>query len=72
MSDILQTLPKGLKEKEAGRIEVLWYVNSAETWMYDFLVALAKMPFQYKSYYWRFHTLENGFPNPLPDSLYKH
>lgn len=72
MSNAIQTLPKELSEKDGGRFEILWYVKNPEIWMFDFLIPLAKVPFQYKSFYWYFHTIENGFPAKYKKSKLNH
>ncbi len=72
MSDLIQTLPKEIKTEECGRAEILWYMHNPERWMFNFLLILAKLPFQYKSYFWYFHTLENYFPDKYPGSSLKH
>lgn len=51
MSNLLQTLPKTVTPEEAGRAEILWYVKEPETWMYDFLLVIAKAPFEIGSFF---------------------
>jgi hypothetical protein len=63
MSDIPQPLPDKLlnKKKEMSRIEILWYVRKLEIWMLKRILMLAKLPFEYKSFYWHWHTMSNVF-----------
>jgi len=76
MSSMVQTLPKTLSEKDAGRIELMWYVRNPEPWMFHFLIPLAKYPFIYKTFFWNLTTFENAdgslFPNPFLDSKLQH
>lgn len=72
MSDLIQSLPKGVDKAKMGRIELIWYVDKIEPWMFDFMLKLAKTPFEYKTFFWYFHTLENSFPSIYNKSKLNH
>jgi len=76
MSSVVQRLPKTLSEKDAGRIELMWYVRKPQLWMFHCPIYLAKYPYHNKTFFWNLTTFENSdgswFPNTFPDSKLQH
>lgn len=54
MSDYLQVTG----ENDGDRTELLWYVDSPENWMFEYMLWLARYPFRNNTFLGMFHTME--------------